>query len=55
MFGPIADTYPGFGMTVLYGLSAAGILMVGIVSRTQLPPLTSLRKGTEKRQIEENG
>ncbi|MDV3351201.1 MFS transporter [Leptothoe sp. LEGE 181152] len=55
MFGPIADTYPGFGMTVLYGLSAAGILMVGIVSRTQLPPLPSLRKGTEKRQIEENG
>ncbi|MEM1254632.1 MAG: MFS transporter [Cyanobacteria bacterium P01_H01_bin.21] len=51
IFGPIADTYPGFGMTVLYGLTAAGILTVGVIGRTQLPPLPSLGKGAEKRQL----
>ena len=42
IFGPIAVPYPGFGMTVLYSLTAVGILTVSIIGRTQLPPLPSL-------------
>ena len=51
IFSPIADTSPGFGMTVLYNLTAAGILTVGLISITQLPPLPSLGKSAEKRKI----
>ncbi|MEM1243053.1 MAG: MFS transporter, partial [Cyanobacteria bacterium P01_H01_bin.26] len=48
VFEPAAQTSTlgsaGAGMALLYGLTAIGLLLVGVIGRTQLPPLPYLGK-----------